>query len=294
MRLRRVSTEEDTVIEYSSFEEFNEGTLVPNGRFSVIFNGIPVDFLFENRNFSTTVVGFHGAVQTTVDLPFHTGEGVMRTVNANRIAVSDPSLIFGNDLKLGWFAGSNRQVGLQEFIGRVLRCIFQKTSAKNLIFFGASGGGFSAIEMSLRFHGSLAVPMNPQTSITEYHQPAIDLYVDTAWDGVDPFSENQQKLNHNLVDLYPEFPDNIIAYIQNTRDKVHIKNQQLPFYEKVGKSPNIWHLMDSWGSPKITGHTPPPKELVTSVLQVLAESDGQWDIALKTLGFSRVNEVVLS
>lgn len=288
MRLRRPDSAEDPLVEYPSFEEFEKTKNPPNGRFSIEFKNLPVDFLYENRGYATTVVIFHGAILTTVDLPFHTAAGVMSGVKANRLTVSDPTLLLGNDLKLGWFAGSTQQVGLQRFIETVIRKINELASVNHVVFFGASGGGFSALEMSARFVGSLAVPMNPQTSITKYHQPSVALYVDVAWGSIPPFTEGNDLLTHDLVDSYPNNPVNTVAYIQNSRDRVHIRDHQRPFFAKVGQSPNVWQLMGAWGEPKQTGHTTPPKEISANILAKAAESNGDWQTGLVASGFHRV------
>lgn len=275
----------DPLVDYASLEDFERVETVPAGRFAIQFNGLPVDFLYDDHGYKTTVVAFHGAILTTVDLPFHTGAGVIDKVKANRLAVSDPSLLLGNDLKLGWFGGSTQQIGLQDFVEKVIRKVSNKSGVQHLLFFGASGGGFSALEMSSRFPGSLAVPMNPQTSITMYHPPAVALYVEVAWGDVSPFTDDQRLLCHNLVDRYPADPINTIAYIQNSRDKVHIRDHQQPFYDKVGNSSKVWQLMDTWGDPKRTGHTTPPKEIVADVLAKIAESNGDWETSLRSAGF---------
>lgn len=288
MRSRRPSTIEDPIIEYKSFEEFKLVDTAPVGRFSIDFKGLPVDFLYENRGYNTTVVGFHGAIMATVDLPFHTAAGVMTNVKANRLAVSDPSLLLGNGLKLGWFAGSTQQTGLQGFIESVIRQLGKICKVEHLVFFGASGGGFSALEMSSRFPKSLAVPMNPQTSITKYHPPAVALYVEVAWNGVEPFTEDQELTRHNLVESYPSDPVNTIAYIQNSRDKVHIREHQGPFLNKVGQSDRVWQLMDAWGDLKRTGHTTPPKWLCAIILEKVVDSNGEWENGLHSAGFQQV------
>lgn len=285
MRERRLSTSDDPVTEFSNLNEFEASTTIPSGRIAIGFKGIPVDFLFEDRGYTTTVIAFHGAVMTTVNLPYHIGSGVLADVPANRISISDPSLTLGGELKLGWFAGSEDQLGLQEFLGAVVAKIADTSNTENLVFFGASGGGFSALELSRRFPSSLAVAINPQTSISKYWKPAVDLYVEVAWRGKNPFVPNSTQLVHDLVETYPEYPNNTIAYIQNRRDTPHVKNHYRPFVDKIKDSGRVWELIGSWGNVGTTGHTPPPKDITAMILNQVASSNGKWDIGLNQAGF---------
>ncbi len=285
MRDRRPSTSDDPVTEYANLNDFESIATVPSGRLAIYFNEVPVDFYFDDRGFSTTVVAFHGAVMTSVDLPYHIGAGVMENVSANRISISDPSLNFGGDLKLGWFAGSAVQIDLQGFLARVVAKIAAASKTDNLVFFGASGGGFSALEMSRRFAGSLAVAINPQTSISKYWKPAVDRYVGIAWNGRSPFSARPKQLVHDLVTEYRDVPENTVAYIQNKRDTHHVKEHQRPFLEKTKSSGKIWELSGTWGHAKSTGHTPPPKDLTAAILTKVVDANGEWESGLKQAGF---------
>lgn len=287
MRSRRPHTLGDPLVEYSSIEEFESSAGIPCGRFSVMFKGIPVDFLYDNRGYDTTIVCFHGAVDVKVNLPWHTAEGVMKDVAANRLAISDPSLVLGDGLKLAWFGGSSKQVGLQGFIEQVIRAVNNKASNQHVVFFGGSGGGFSSLEMSERFSGSLALPMNPQTSIAKYVASHVNRYVDKAWASERPFTEDQALLRHDLPALYPEIPPNTIGYVQNTRDSFHIEEHQKPFIERVGASGKVWTLMEAWGDPARSGHVTPPKEVTAKFLKVVAACNGEWETGLKIAGFTQ-------
>lgn len=273
--------------EFLSIEEFDSLAEMPSGRFAIPYKGIPVDFLYDNRGYDTTVICFHGAVDIKVNLPWHTAEGVMKEVSANRLAISDSTLLISEGLKLAWFGGSSQQIGLQGFIEQVIRVVNEKTGVHHLVFFGGSGGGFSALEMSERFPGSLAIPMNPQTSISKYVASHVMRYVEGAWDGDMPFTQDQDLLRHDLSALYSEKPLNTIGYVQNTRDDFHIAEHQKPFLEKVGNSGKVWKLMDAWGDPTRSGHVTPPKATTAKFLATIVASDGDWEHGLTEAGFTR-------
>lgn len=289
MRERRPATSTDPVTEYESFEHFLSGDDVPKGRFVVPYEGVPVDFFYQPvPGATTTVLFFHGSTQRDVDLPMHLGKGMMRGTPANHLTISDPSLTLDDSktLILSWYAGSSRQPELQHFLRSVVQLVLERTGNPHLIFLGGSGGGFASLEMSRHFPGSLALVMNPQTVLPNYHAHLVRRYLDLCWDGAPALSDLPAHIATNLADVYQEPIAHTIAYIQNTRDDHHLENHQLPFLEKVGYDRNVFMMMDAWGEPTGRGHVRPPAELVKSILQQLVAGAGRWRRTLVDAGFN--------
>lgn len=285
MRTRRPGTEKEPVQEFESIAQLTASASLADGRLAVAHSPYPVDFHFRDSASNTIVVSFHGAALKTVSLPWHAGRSVMSTVPSKWLAISDPSLLIDEDLKLAWFAGSKHQPRLQSFVAEAISEIMRKVGAEHAIFFGSSGGGFAALEMSRRFPGSLAIPMNPQTSIGKYFEPSVNRYLEKAWSVGSLGDSLLEFCCHDLVRAYDLNHQNTIAYVQNTRDAFHIKNHQRPFFDRISDSSKLWVRTDSWGDPKKTGHVIPPKDEVSNMLALFAESNGEWDRAMQTLGF---------
>lgn len=290
MRTRRPGTDKQPLQDFDSIEQLASSDSLVTGRIGITYAEHPVDFYLRDNASDTLVVSFHGAALKTVSLPWHAGNNVMSGVPSKWLAVSDPSLLFDEDLNLAWFAGSKYQSNLQSFIAEAIDEIVQKVGARHLIFFGSSGGGFAALEMSRRFPGSLVIPMNPQTSIGKYFEVAVNRYLDKAWSVENLSSTNLNSTSHDLVEAYSGDHSNTIAYVQNTRDAFHIKNHQKPFFGKIKGSPRLWVKTGSWGDPKKTGHVIPPKEEVNRILTQFATSGGEWDSVMQALEFQQVNE----
>lgn len=289
MRERRPGTPEHPVIEFEDFEHFETAGILPSGRFAIGYNGVPVDFLYEPAdNAKATVVIFHGSTARDVNMPMFAGTGVMQGVAANRLSISDPSILMdgSGQLILSWFAGSARQPRLQFFIERVIRRVRELSGLSRLVFFGSSGGGFASLEMARRFPGCVALVSNPQVSLSRYHWPLRDAYLQMCWDGAESLSELPAYVNVELDDVYSDNLNHTVAYVQNTRDDHHIENHQLPFFGKVGHHRRVFMFMDAWGNPKGKGHVAAPREFFHQCLHELVESRGVWREALKTLGFS--------
>lgn len=272
------------VARFATLDEFLESTEIPAGLLSIQHNGLFLDVLNSPAISDTTIVCFHGAALRDVKLPWHVGRGVTGSTGANRVFVCDPTLYMSEELHLSWYAGSTRIPDLQDILARIVRHIVGTTGGHNLVFFGSSGGGFASLEMSRRFSGSLALAMNPQTSISKFYAGPVQRYAQIAW-GRDSLSDGEFPMNHDVVGLYADGFSNHVAMIQNARDWFHIGNHQLPFLDVVGLSPNVYMLMDRWGPSAGDGHTPAPKEILAPILAGLASCNGAWSEALPGLGF---------
>lgn len=299
MRARRPGTPQEPVKEFEDYEHFESSGEVPSGRFVIPYNGVPVDFLYEPvEGAKATVVTFHGSTKKDVNLPIFAGNNIMKGLPANRLAICDPSITLdsSHELILSWFMGSSQQPRLQFFLETTIRRIKEITGAPRLIFFGSSGGGFASLEMSRRFPGSVVFAMNPQTNLQNYYWPLRDRYLELCWNGMTCLDELPAFVNHDLIDIYPSVLNNTVAYVQNTRDKHHIENHQLPFLDKVGGNRRVFSYMGAWGDPHGKGHVAAPKEVVRPILEKLIDSRGAWRDALLDLGFTQrpVAESVLA
>jgi hypothetical protein len=153
---------------------------------------------------------------------------------------------------------------------------------------GGSGGGFAALDMSRRFPGSLALPMNPQTSIRWYAPQAVARYLRVAWGpGVDYPDELPRRAVHDQGAAYAEGQVNTVGYIQNTRDARHISDHMGPFMRVAGGRSGTWLLMGDWGDAAGDEHVPPPKSVLRDVLATVVGCAGDWPTALERVGFSR-------
>ncbi|MGP5689788.1 hypothetical protein [Glutamicibacter ardleyensis] len=286
MRKQDLDTATHAVSKYADVDEFLNSNSTPDGLITISSGAQPIDVLSINAGSDTTIVCFHGAAEREIRLPWHIGQGVTGSTGMNRIFLSDPTLYKTADLGLSWYAGSQETPRLQEILAAVVEKIVGSTGATNLIFFGSSGGGFASLEMSHRFPGSLALTMNPQTSLAKYFPTAVNRYLEHGWNGEhQSLDELPESVNHDLTKVYGKGFSNHVAIIQNARDWFHIGNHQLPFLNVAGLSPNVYMLMDRWGPDTGDGHTPAPKEILAPILDVLASCSGAWGDVLPGVGF---------
>ncbi|UOD80458.1 hypothetical protein [Paenarthrobacter ureafaciens] len=271
---------------YADLGEFLSAEEIPAGQIEIQHEGLPIEILNIPADSDTTFVCFHGAAEKDVKLPWFLGQGVTSGLPANRIFISDPSLRKSNDYNLAWYAGSKEQPALQETLADIVRRILRATGGYNVVFFGSSAGGYASLALSRFFPTSLALAVNPQTSISRFYSGAVERYLTQAWElpGKE-MSELPATVAHDLVPAYAAGFCHTVALIQNAKDWFHIQNHQLPFVDAVGDSANLFMLMDRWGPDSGDGHIPPPKELLRGCFEALADCHGDWPAGLAAAGF---------
>lgn len=285
MRVRKLNTDQVMLTTFRDIDRFENAIDMPRGYVVVKHGDIPIDTNYYARGSDTTIICFHGAVEKDIRVPWFAGGGVTANTGANRFSISDPSIHLYDQITLGWHAGNHQIPELQGTLVRMIRAMAEKTGTKHLVFFGSSGGGFAALAMSRHFPGSLALPMNPQTSIGMYNEIPVNRYLEHAWPDVVTLGDLPGTVAHDLVQLYSESVPNWIGYIQNRRDTVHIRSHLNPFAEAFAEPGRMRTLWGEWGVPGGERHVAPPRELTASVLEGVAGAGGEWERALAGLGF---------
>ena len=268
---------------FSSISDF-QASAAPSGVITIDYNGSPLDILNEPAGSKTTIVTFHTAMSPKMrTLPIFSGGGITAGVGANLIFVSDPTLETDDELALAWFAGNKTQQ-IQRDLPGVLRHILVGQGAENVIFFGASGGGFASLYYSALFPGSLAISVNPQLIIKDYHEQAVLAYAAAAF-GARNMTEAEgalsDKVTADLRHIYRGGHQNSIAFMQNVMDTHHLFRHLAHFLEAVPQSRSIFLRAEDWGK----GHVPPPKEVLWEVLVECVAVAPAWGEALTKLGF---------
>lgn len=234
---------------YQSFLDFAYRGHDARGRIEILERDLPVHLFNEDLGRPTTLVTFNGAVTPAVkELPAWIGWGTTRSLDANRIFTSDPSLALAQDLLLGWYAGSRVHPFLQTQLVEALK---QLIGDRTPVFYGQSGGGFAALAAAVHFPGSIVIAINPQTSIEGYYEAHVEKYRDRAW-GRAPWPAH---VVDTVLPLYAEPQDVSVLYIQNSRDPFHIEHHLTPFRDTVHASNRVHYVKTALGD----GHVGPNK-----------------------------------
>lgn len=260
------------VFAYRSMDEMLGSDLSRGGIHSARMREHYIDILVVNRSAKTTIVSFHPSLTPgrPVKLPVFVGQGVA-DLDANLVMVSDPALYCSEAMLLGWFAGT-AEIRLQELLPAVLRKASDDLGGNRLIFTGVSGGGFATLFYGRLFPGSLAVPVNPQTSIAAFGRAAAAAYVRDCF-GASADVENVLKtaIRSNLIEEYRSGFDNYIIYLQNALDH-HLGLHAEPFFDALPPGSDARATMilgHSWGP----GHTAAPAPFIKAVLAAAVSAE---------------------
>lgn len=273
------------VVDHRSVAAFMSASEVCNG-FHVIADsrgrGEPIVLLNQDRGCDTTAVFFHAAIGSDFTLPVVSGLGFSRDVEVNRVFVSDPSLVNDSSLNLSWFAGTlgkHLEHLIDDVIGKVLA---SHRTARRVVFFGASGGGFAALLHSSRFDQSIALVANPQTDIRRYDRAAYSKFVQSCFGGESgtggPRHGCPLSVTEDLTSVYANELRNSVVYLQNDADSSHIEFQLRPLLARIHPSNDFHLLVQHWGD----GHVAPPADFLTKMLSACAGED--WRSRIAELG----------
>lgn len=241
-----------------SVESFAGPLFGGSGTYAFTVGEMPVDLRFDDRGYDTTVVFFHPAITKSVRrYPVFSGSTFSEHLQANRLFISDPSLYVDQRLRLAWYAGSKHQPTLQDELTTIISRFVRP--GDRLIFFGASGGGFASLYYATKFPGSIAVPVNAQTTIGAYVPTIVNRYLGYAWDGL---SIDQLPVCTDVRDLYRNPVANTVVYVQNTGDRDHMDNHFAPFMDALPQGHRISSLLVDAGE----GHIPPPRDQLGRIL----------------------------
>jgi hypothetical protein len=276
--------------EHADLDAFLAATELPDGMHTIWGEIAPIDFLVRLKPGRPLILSFHDNTprNSSVKLPIFTGLGVIKSLDASYIALSDPSLYLHPDLKLAWFAGGDG-LELQKLLPAVLGKIVALSGASDVICLGGSGGGFAALYYSAGISGSIAVAWNPHTDIIRYNPTHVAEYGAAAF-GLETYEATAARLpslvDTNLAAAYADGRDNRVLYLQNNSDG-YVVTQMRPFLTSLGidvgplpkgtkingvVADGLWLLLEDWGE----GHVAPPAPALSALLAAIVADPARW------------------
>lgn len=265
-----------------------------------LIKDIYLDVCVDIRNTDIIVFVFSGAASKGYKPPYYSASSLKKDSQASFIQISDPCLYFPDEVRLGWYMGSEN-INLSEIIQRLISCYLTALNSKRSIFFGGSGGGFASLYYSRLIDNSLALVWNPQTNIEAYDVSDFrvrDKYASVCF-GLNSGEELSSVIAPDLKTLYQEGYNNNVIYMQNLTDK-HFKRDCMPFFEGLGVkiinkefsnkvSPGIYLHLTNWS----LGHKPPPKIALQRLLSRLSKPELDWNFNVFKKTLMRAEQDVL-
>lgn len=255
--------------EFVSVEEFEKkwdhgmvGPLKIGGEQPILLN-------WENRNKESTVVFFSPASSKVKQVPYWVGNNLSKTLDANILKVSDPSLVQFGDLNLGWYSGNSVNPEVMRELDLVLGKVL---SGYKPILFGPSGGGWAALCYGSQIDGATIIAVNPQTDQQNYGY--FPKYLEIAWAQKDvsdlPYSPD-------VTNRFESSQNCNIVYIQNKGDIHHYREHFLPFAASLPLGINFLALTPELG----IGHVAPDSASVSALLNAAIKEDGWQELSSK-------------
>jgi len=140
------------------------------------------------------------------------------------LCVADPTLDLSEDMKLGWYLGTESHDATDELCNLILQCALALGIPNDqIVFWGSSGGGFAALSLASRIEGATAVAINAQTDIFAYESKRVVEMVRKFCFSDHSVEDIKQRFSYR-VDMSRAWKNNQsskIIFIQNRLDTHH-------------------------------------------------------------------------
>ena len=223
-------------------------------------------------NSNRILIMLHGNIGNHNDNPVYARWNWGGMYDANILCISDPTLNLYKGSTLCWYLGSEDihaiegVIRISSIVAKILQIEENKT-----IFYGSSGGGFSAIMAAFLKPNGRAIGILPQTNILSYHagHPALNL-LNSIYGTNNDIISNPNFYRWSLFKSY-EFAiknNSKILIVQNKADTFHYNNHFLPFIKYVncpvsGSNPENNVISMIYDHP--SGHAAEPAELIKRI-----------------------------
>lgn len=167
-------------------------------------------------------------------------------VGGSVIVLNDPLLYQSDSLKAGWWFGTRDHDLVHACVETVRRATSKLgLSDRDVVFYGGSAGGFSALHMAAAMPGAKAVADIPQIDMRTYHaRVAADSAAKAAF-GVHGIGDVPEHLLHR-IDVIERFKHEkhvpTFLLLQNLRDSTHVVSQYADFVRRLSELNRV----ESW------------------------------------------------
>lgn len=260
------------------------GSQITTGYHTIKLGTQTLDLLVIDRNASATLVVFHSALPESIkSVPVLQGRSLSRDSGMNLIAIADPSLELG-DVDLCWYLGNRGTGKLRPIMSPLIRHALEALETKRTVLFGASGGGYAAVNFGQDFPGSLVLAVNPRLDLTARPPAKVPEYLRVCHNAVSATPQQRIRKEFVVERLTESFSNGLpfdLLLFQNTGDVVYTSHQARPFLEEHSEDPRLFSRMEHTSS----GHTPIPGQTLRAILSALSNAEQPRAEAIAQAGF---------
>lgn len=263
---------------------------VKGGTHSVRHGEELLDLYVEDRGAPVTLVMFHSALTNRVrTVPVFQGRRIAEAAGMNLVSLSDPSLERG-DIDLAWFLGNRRTGKLRPVLSPLIQHCLESLGSERTVFFGASGGGYAAINFTQDFPDVMVLAVNPRMDMGARPPAQMSTYLHVCHDAVSATPQRRVRAEFVVERLSDEFPDGLpfdLLIFQNSGDHVYFEHQSGPFIAEHVNDPRLFVRLEHTGD----GHTPIPGATLDSILECLADEEPKESEAIAGAGFQSASQI---
>lgn len=244
-----------------------------------------IDLLIADRHADATLVVFHSALTARErHTPVLQGRGLAEASGMNLVSIADPSIELG-DIDLAWYLGNRGTGRLPTVIAPLIGHSVDSLGGSRTVFFGASGGGYAAINATRSFTDAVVLAVNPRLSMKSRPLPAMGPYLDVCHGATSATPQRRIRGEFVVEDLAQSFalsgiPQTLLIF-QNTGDTVYLDNQLRPFLSTMRADPNLYLKLEHTEA----GHKPIPTALLHHMLVQLSNTRVALAAAVFSAGF---------
>lgn len=260
------------VCEAPSYKDFSPPAHLGASRYRhTLPSGEHFDALLVNKGADVLVVTLHGATdRAKTKLPRFERVRTMTTYGVSSMYFADPALWRNERIQLAWYTGWG-DIDVHRMIADWSVVAAHAIGASRIVFSGASGGGFAALQVSALVPGSLCLPFNPQTSVYGYLVNgtlwgAQRTYQQVVWPGQAPNGVNENEdwtasLDDRVSPLrrYSQPLQNYVLFVIN-RNEFHYQDHYFPWLAAAARGGNLERVraVEYAGG---TVHNPPTQQV---------------------------------
>lgn len=217
-----------------SLSDLDKGLV--HGKNDIVSGNYIFETFYKKGHNNKLVILFNGAIgdRSKITLPVFQRNSWGQDIDDHVLNINDPTLYLANDLRLGWYYGTDKNPlvkDLEEIIIRI--CNVLKVSLKDVVLYGSSGGGFASLNIAAQIgNGIKAVAINPQIYLHKYVAKAVvNRFYDVCITG-------EQRPEISVDKLWLKAPEAYALIFQNKLDKHHYNIHFSPFIRDLGIEEN--------------------------------------------------------
>jgi predicted esterase YcpF (UPF0227 family) len=205
-------------------------------------------------------------------------------LDASVMIFLDPTITVENNLSIGWFQGTEKKYALPKVITIIKSFIKDKSIEENeVMIFGSSGGGFSALQLANSFPKSPVMVINPQIKLFNFKESVYKNVLAYSYPNMNEKEVKEKYMDRLSASIDFSKREAPIYYYQNLADDHHVERHLNLFLEEIDEgfwqkvNPNFKLEKDKklyvlFYNDPITGHSPPSKvksiEMINNVLDL--------------------------